>query len=497
MGKHDSTRRWFLRASGLLGAVGLAGCSSLLEETTATPPDVGARSDVPELVSTETATPTPSDSATAEPTDAETATATPEPDPEPTPPEPDFVVAADGSGDYGTIEKAKRVARKGAVIELKEGSYTWTIDQAESDLSIGKPLEFVGAGRDSTTLTVDSDPTEISSQEALTFWNLTLESAGDRYFYVDAPVTANYVRYRVPTRGWRGNLTVYGGFRAYESEIDLPESTVSVRGLNLTSCTVDTSVYFEGSISATDCSFGDTVRLSEAGGRIHDCSLDAGIALVDTDDRSGLTVTNSVLHPDADGYAFRMENGPGHWGPTVRNSTVRGKIGETEDGSSGLSLLEGNVFRADDIDADYFIDGRGASFIYRNVFLGADIRIDSPNVHVDADWSELGNYYPTFDKADEDGDGVIDLPRPIPGEGKVTDRYSLSKSNLSQYPPTDADAVMRLFIANRDKSFLRSKAQERTGIEPETFGEVLSELEDLGAARNDGDYWSIDPAYLE
>ncbi|WP_436909156.1 hypothetical protein [Halosimplex marinum] len=494
MEDNERSRRRFLRASGLLGAAGLAGCTGVLEETTATPPDVGEASDVEPLVPTES--PTPTASPTPEETATETASPTPEPPSEPTPPEPDFVVAADGSGDYDTVEKAKRVARAGAVIELKDGSYTWPLDQSESDLTVAKPLEFVGAGRDSTTLTVDSDPTEISSQEALTFWDLTLESAGDRYFYVDAPVTANYVRYRVPTRGWRGNLTVYGSFRAYESQIDLPDSTVSVRGLNLTSCAVDTSVYFEGGISATDCGFAGPVRLSDAGGRIHDCSLDAGVTLVDTDS-SNLTITNSVLHPDGDGYAVRMENGPGRWGPTVLNSTVRGRIGETEDGTSGCRLLEGNVFRADDIDADYFVDGRGASFIYRNAFRGADIRIDEATVAVDADWSELGNYYPTYDNADEDGDGVIDLPRPIPGEGKVTDRYSLVNPDLSEYPPTDADLVMRLFIRNRDSAFFESDIREETGVDSAALDEILPRLEELGAARSDGDYWGVDPGYLD
>lgn len=508
MGKNDPSRRRFLQASGLLGAVGLAGCTDAFERTTATPPAAGGTSEVEPLVPTDSPTPT----ASPEPKEAttETDSPTPEPSSKPTPPDADFVVAADGSGDYDTVEKAKRVVKKGAVIELKEGSYTWSLDHSESGLEIGKPLEFVGAGRDSTTLTIDSKPTEISS-EGLTFWNLTLESAGERYFYVNGPITANYVRYRVPIHGWRANMEVIGALRAYESEIEPPtfagesdldpqdnlaETPVRVGGLNLTRCTVDSNVYFEDGISATDCDFARAVRLSEAGGRIRNCSLDAGLTIVDTI-KSGLTVRDSVLHPDEGGYAVRMENGPARWGPTVLNSTVRGKIGETKEGTSYLGLLEGNVFRAEDIDAEYFIDGAGATFIYRNVFRGADIRIDSPIVHVDADWSELGNYYPTYDNADEDGDGIIDLPRPVPGEGKATDRYSLAKPDLSEYPPTDADRIMRVLISNPESPLDKSRIAERTGVDSEALGDPLERLESMDAVVEDSGYWMFDSNYLD
>lgn len=80
MADNERSRRRFLQGCTALGAVGIAGCTGVLEETTATPPEVDDTDEVDPLASTETdtATPTRTEPESGE-TEAPTETATPKP----------------------------------------------------------------------------------------------------------------------------------------------------------------------------------------------------------------------------------------------------------------------------------------------------------------------------------------------------------------------------------------------------------------------------------
>jgi len=87
------------------------------------------------------------------------------------------------------------------------------------------------------------------------------------------------------------------------------------------------------------------------------------------------------------------------------------------------------IFETNDASFDYFIEDK-LDYIVNNAFIGADIRVNSDETLMFNEEAKTGNYYSVYDNQDEDGDGIIDLPRPIPGEGNVTDQYPLAS------PPT-------------------------------------------------------------
>jgi hypothetical protein len=106
--------------------------------------------------------------------------------------------------------------------------------------------------------------------------------------------------------------------------------------------------------------------------------------------------------------------------------------------------LFANEFTADG-EIEYFIDGRAPAEFVANVFDGASIRVDSlfndfqykTSPYLEA--AELGNYYGGFDESDENGDGIVDLPYPIPGELGLTDRYPLASDDIGKYLPVTAE----------------------------------------------------------
>lgn len=84
----------------------------------------------------------------------------------------------------------------------------------------------------------------------------------------------------------------------------------------------------------------------------------------------------------------------------------------------------------------YYIDG-DVDKLWVNAFLdGGDVRIDN-EASVFSEEDKLGNYYSVFDGEDSDGDGILDLPRPIEGNGAVTDQYPLAESDIYQYIDED------------------------------------------------------------
>lgn len=427
------------QALSLLGTVGVgvtAGCMRISEQAGDTNEENG------EQESTPTSTPTP--------------TGTPTQTPEPTAPEPRFVVDKSGNGDYGKLQEAYRVAKSGDVIGLESGSYSIKLNTG--DLDIDKSLTLVGAGRDETTVAINGGSQEISmSDNAINFWHLTAEPARDNgYFYTDAYWITCYTRYNIPTRGWKGGARAGGSVGAYKTVFDAdPINPETANGVRKELGTYPLRI---GSVTATKSTFnipphleGHKIEQSvlksrpliRDTGEIAKSRMDNGLALR-ADKGERFTVTDSEIHAGKDGFSFKIAGATStyttsdrfrYMGPSILNSKIYGKIDDkkTSDVWKSLLRLEGNIFEATEFEGDYFIDGLGARLIRLNAFIGADIRINSGKPKVYDKERELGNYYSAYDKKDENGDGIIDLPRPIPGEGGVTDQYPLANKDLSKY----------------------------------------------------------------
>lgn len=373
----------------------------------------------------------------------------------PTAPEPRFVVDQNGDGDYESLQDAYRVAQNGDTIGINAGSYSVTLEGG--DLDIKKSLTLVGAGRNETTVEIDGPGREISmSDNAINYWHITVEPARTNgYFYNRADWTVNYSEFNMPTRGWKGTAQIGSEINAYDSVFnaspidknavhgvrqDLADTPLKIGVLNA----VDSTFKTRTSVQETDISnstFESRPRLldkasSFSGGEIINSRFNNGIELY-IGGGDGFEIKQSELYPDNEGNAFTISDARvnSSTSTSVTNSTIHGKIKalKFDSGWKGLARLKGNKFIADEIDGDYFIDGYGARNTFLNVFDGADIRIDSGNASVYHTEHELGNYYSMFDKEDEDDDGVIDLPRPIPGEGGLTDQYPLASDDLSNY----------------------------------------------------------------
>lgn len=462
MADNERSRRRFLRASGLLGAVGVAGCSSLLEETTSTPPEVGETSDVEPLASTETDTPaagaTPTaatDSAGTEPAETETPTATATPGPSvtigvaeeidrqrpqiPDQPDPDWVVAGDGSGDYESLGDAIRIAKEGETIGLKAGTYEITDNGQTKD----KELQFVGAGRSATTLNVTTDLVDWAT---FAFHGLTVQkfpefgaSNVELRFY-DCSVEPSLV----PQRGLQATLV------AVRSRFGSRTKTVS---LDAKGCLFEGEVYHRN-VRATDCRFVAGADTQFTAKKLRRCVFEApaDVGLQDGDDLSNTVFTGLQLEILGTGEASEIANcrfrRPDGATQVARFQGICDVTYSRFDGSCvpNCRFLFANVFEADG-DVDYYIDGKIPPQLYANAFVGGGIRVDSVRGPIGCDSESaayleaagIGNYYGTLDESDEDGDGVIDLPYPIPGEAKLTDRYPLASADIKQYLPLSTD----------------------------------------------------------
>jgi len=477
MPKQFISRRGLIRSGSVLAVGALTGCSSLEDDGDAEAPENrdgdgngesddnnGDAEDVQSPDSTETGD--EQQSTETAPSNTLSTLTTAE---NPQPPDSRFVVAADGSADYETLEDAFRVAESGDVIELKEGSYQIEPNPEEDENSI----ILTGAGRDQTTVTITSDKDRLSLSDAkYEFWELTIETADDLYLYVNssAELNAYYSGYRVPTRGWQANGDTIGGLYAYETTIAPPplsdqddrlsRAPIWLSSLRLEHCSVGSPIYFEGGITAIDTVFTETPHESDAGGRIHNSRLEAGLGLEkDSKEVAPLVITDSELYPDKDGFAVSVSSvsnvldETGFQGPSIRRSEIHGKIDDfffedvyvrSERKWGCLGYLVGNTIHGDEIDAEYVIDGKGADHITRNAFVGTDIRIDAEGVSVSNQATEVGNYYSTFDESDDNGDGILDLPRPIPGDGELTDQYSLAGEDIESYASeTSPDGVIQ------------------------------------------------------
>jgi hypothetical protein len=100
---------------------------------------------------------------------------------------------------------------------------------------------------------------------------------------------------------------------------------------------------------------------------------------------------------------------------------------------SKLTLTSGteNIIRNHfcGIESGYYIEGTPNQVTANAFFDGGDILINGDTT-VFSDG--IGNYYETYEETDSE-DGIIRIPREIPGEGEVIDQYPLASSDLSQY----------------------------------------------------------------
>lgn len=454
MGDNERSRRQFLRASGLLGAVGLAGCASVLEETTSTPPEVGETTEVDPLVSTETDTPagatTPTagaDSADTDPSETETPTATATPEPSvtigvsegidrqrpdvPEQPEPNWVVAADGSGDYESLDDAIRIAKDGEVIELKAGTY---------EIASEGQLQFVGAGRSETTVTVTEDGVDGSE---FSFHNLTVaemppvDDIRDLRFYdclVETSIEVVRSNRSYSAHAVRCRFLEFVDAELLEASGCLFESEVGPIYMRVSDCRFESGAESFTAESLERCVFEEPVDLRLQGGEAISDTVFAGVSIDILNAREPSLVTNCHFQQPDDSTGVASFTGNGD----VRFCRFEGAC------DPSCRSLFANEFTANG-EVEYFIDGRAPSEFVANVFDGADIRVDSLRNDFDyktapyLEAAELGNYYSGHDESDENGDGIVDLPYPIPGEMGLTDRYPLASDDIGKYLPVTAE----------------------------------------------------------
>jgi len=138
------------------------------------------------------------------------------------------------------------------------------------------------------------------------------------------------------------------------------------------------------------------------------------------------------------------------------------------------------------------IDGKGADHIIRNAFIGTDIRIDAENVSISNQATEVGNYYSSFDESDDDGDGIIDLPRPIPGDGEITDQYPLARKDIDTYASeTSPDGIIQFFRENRDTAYFITSLENEFPVGQDRLETMLSRLVERGILSGDGEYFAL------
>ncbi|QLH77304.1 hypothetical protein HZS55_08360 [Halosimplex rubrum] len=449
MADDDRSRRQFLRASSVLGALGLAGCTGVLEETTATPPDAGETTEVPELVSTGTATPTAAEQpATTGPTETDTPTATATPEPSvtigvaeeldrqrpdlPEQPEPDWTVAADGSGDYESLSEAMRIAKDGEVIELKAGTY---------EITSGGEIQFVGAGRSETTVNVTADGVNGSD---FSFHGLTVAEmpavAGlntSLRFYdclVETSIEAARSSRSYGVHGVRSRFVESVNAELLEASGCLFESEASPVSMRVSDCRFESGTKLFDAKSLERCVFDEPVSLRLQGGETVSDTVFTGVSVDVINARESGVITN--CH-------FQQPDGSTEVASFTGNGDVRYCRFEGSCDPNCRSLFA-NEFTADGA-VEYFIDGRAPSEFVANVFDGADIRVDSLRNDFDyktapyLEAAELGNYYSGHDESDEDGDDIVDLPYPISGEMGLTDRYPLASKDIARYLPVTAE----------------------------------------------------------
>jgi hypothetical protein len=472
----DETRRAFLRSAGVLALGALAGCNSGDSGTPTQPDATGPRAGP----DTPTATAATTRSATPEPGPVTTTAVQPGDQPLTA----DITVGADGSADYRTLAAADRVAEPGDVVGVGVGEYMYTPTT---------PVTLLGVDAERTTVTVQglgtADDPYYSGGEPFGVVDCTLrfESPSSRWF---RPTPALFERARCTAPVLANRLTAHdtvferevsvGALTASDAtfqttvaytavddsgsifEADLsferPDGSDVVPQATLTDTVVQGATTFapsadaDSSFTATGATFGERFFLETATtATIEACTLN-NLRVAGGADCSVLS--SDVLGEVVDRPAVRLDDGDGTTGrTTVEDSTISGgrlstaflvRRGDNEllvrDGTvrgrcRGTATLDatfrGTVFRQVG-GFDYFMESFEPGLVAGNAFVGADVYATNRDARFYSARDRLGNYYSAYDEPDDDGDGIVDTPRAIPG-GEVTDQFPLASSDLSQY----------------------------------------------------------------
>lgn len=361
-------------------------------------------------------------------TEKPTNTQTPTPDPLA---DATFIVDQSGSGDYKTLEEALRVSRAGDVIGLKAGQYTHPPEYKLEDLTL------VGESREEVEVEFSPAEENYWSYQYKPFSALGLKGTG--LGEIHAPTLQ--LHYNVK------NISLQA--------VEEPQ-LLDFYGESLTDCTVNMFFYcIYATISNSRFEWPAVIKHSEADncefvteggglGVIQSSVYDSEISLlsVSTNDYlDGHEVVRCEIKGanigNGETYAIYGES-PGA-GTSIQYCNIGHRIGS--DGGKKVAGFVGNTFESDGT-VDTYFDGKHAHGFVGNAFMGGDVRITDSSVQMYNDHYGLGNFYSNFDGRDEDGDGILDLPRPLPGEGEVTDRYPLAKPNVKKYMEDIPDAKL-------------------------------------------------------
>lgn len=203
-----------------------------------------------------------------------------------------------------------------------------------------------------------------------------------------------------------------------------------ILGLELTPNAVH-AVQGESRVTCEDCTIAPGPNL--------DVSIHVPAANPDSryDSISVPEVRNSTLGAEGSAVAVRIV-APDGWKSTPSGPYANGGFydctvtGVVELENPATVEFVGNVFQSPQGN-DFFVDGSVYSIVRNSFRDGGDVRIASGQTRMYDGNAEVGNYYSAWEDSDGKEDGILDLPRPIPGEGEVTDEHPLANPDPDAY----------------------------------------------------------------
>lgn len=428
--KSNIRRRKLLAGVSLASTSIFAGCGGIIGGAADAPANQESTS--PPDTSSPTPTETPSPTQTATPTPISIGRRN-SPNPSqhevPSPPESDWVVASDGSGDYESVEEVLKITEGGEVLELKSGEYTVT----GSGFSA-----LVGAGRDETTINIDKDAFESD----FSVHNATLQSnsviINSLVEFYNCSIGFKIASYQTPSAMIDAINTEFSG-------------TVRASSLDVKGCTFNKIVFRQGDDLQTkavceivDCTIdgsfvGEVVNNGSASRcEFNERAMVDGLNATDSLFSSGVKGGNNISNCRAEsGVSFSDSSGPYAviGGKNLEYSEVEGKIGEKINNIYGCifnNVTEGRWNQSDKI-INYADTGdKIANNIEYSAFLDGKLVINKTEAGTETP-SVDHNYYSTYDESDEDGDGIMDKPYPVPGSADVVDRNPLKNEDIVSY----------------------------------------------------------------
>lgn len=330
----------------------------------------------------------------------------------------DYVVAEDGSGDYTKLQDALRIVEDGDTIGLLEGEYEmdgysdWaTKSKVDTNPDLFPDISVIGKGTE-TDLTISANAqrsldTTVATPEMAKEWevacvgnilfnNLGISPEGMSLLYaVMCEFDQTEISGHLYVNGSVRNSTVKKYSYALNERIvnsRFPEGLASFDS-EIENCEMKT---FHGH------EFLGVLQESDIG----DDTVENAVVLYDASPDSGYLLFNRI--------EGRIEKAPDKYQP-----------------EGSFEKVIGNEFQGDD-SFEYFFEFGAGEEIYGNVFDQGDVKIGS-DVDVYSREKQVGNYYSIYEAKDEDGDGILDLPRPIPGDAELTDQYPLANPDPEEY----------------------------------------------------------------